>query len=634
MLVCLRSFIVLMIGLCLMAAPALAENKLAFVVGINAYPKLEPNAQLQRAVADATAVTAVLRGLGFTVTRAADADATTRENFWTAFDGFTKTIQPGDTVLLYYAGHGVSLPEGTYLIPSDIAPLKPGDEARLKREAVSEHELAEDIHGAGARIVVLVFDACRNNPFAQAGHRAIGLSSRGLTRLEASDGMFTLYSAGEGQTALDRLSQGDTDQNSVFTRVFLKALRTPGLNISALGDQVRDEVAALAQADGQEQTPAFYNQLLGARHVFLAGPATSPAAPAGPSIPTAADAEGEAFAAAMLQDDVFALDAFLGHYPNGRFSARVRAERARLTRPVEVAALQPPAPQLPAAPARACNGVTQASLRERAVGPLTPDEICALQPKDAFKECTDCPTMVVVPKGSFTMGSPASEPGRYDVEGPRHEVHFAEPFAVGKFAVTFDEWDACVSDGGCGGYRPGDEGWGRGLRPVINVSWDDAQAYVKWLAGKTRKPYRLLSEAEWEYAARAGTTTIFWWGNSISTDKANYDGTYTYNGGPKGAYRQKTLPVDSFKPNPWGLYNMLGNAWQWVQDCFEETYSGASDDGSAVTTSSCNARVLRGGSWGSNPRVLRAAVRGRIDPVDRNYRYGGFRVALALPRTQ
>src|SRR5262249_30260931 len=157
-----------------------------------------------------------------------------------------------------------------------------------------------------------------------------------------------------------------------------------------------------------------------------------------------------------------------------------------------------------------------------------------------------------------------SEEGRFSDEGPQHEVRILRPFAVGRFAVTFDEWDACMADGGCNGYRPEDQGWGRGRRPVINVSWHGAQAYVAWLSRKTGQGYRLLTEAEWEYAARAGTTTPFWWGSAISADQANYDGSYVYRNGPKGEYRRQTVEVDSFRPNDWGLYQVHGNVWEWV----------------------------------------------------------------------
>jgi len=177
-------------------------------------------------------------------------------------------------------------------------------------------------------------------------------------------------------------------------------------------------------------------------------------------------------------------------------------------------------------------GQSEFRLSGRVAIPLTGDEERAVRPGDGFKECESCPEVVVVPAGSFTMGSPENESDRRTNEGPQHKVTIGRPFAVGKFAVRFDEWDACVAAGGC--YRPPDQGWGRGRRPVINVNWDDAKAFVAWLSRTTGKTYRLLSEAEREYAARAGTTTPFWWGASISTSQANYNGNYTYGGGAKG----------------------------------------------------------------------------------------------------
>jgi formylglycine-generating enzyme required for sulfatase activity len=241
--------------------------------------------------------------------------------------------------------------------------------------------------------------------------------------------------------------------------------------------------------------------------------------------------------------------------------------------------------------------------------PLSPERERALKPKDSFKECDACPEMIVVPAGSFAMGSPEHEVGRRNDEDPRHTVTFARPFAVGRFSVTFEQWDACISDSGCNGYRPADEGWGRGRRPAINVSWDDAKTYVAWLSRKTGKAYRLLSEAERAYVTRAGTTTPFWWGGSISTSQANYDGRYAYGGGAVGEYRGKTLPVDSFQPNPWGLYQVHGNVWEWVEDCQHDDYRGAPSDGSAWMSGDCSRRVVRGGSWANDARDLRAAGR-------------------------
>jgi formylglycine-generating enzyme required for sulfatase activity len=253
-----------------------------------------------------------------------------------------------------------------------------------------------------------------------------------------------------------------------------------------------------------------------------------------------------------------------------------------------------------------------------------------LKTKDTFKECSDCPQMIVVPAGSFTMGSPASEPGRDTDEGPQHRVTIARQFAVGTSALTFDEWDACVADGGCNGYKPPDQGGGRGRLPVINVSWNDANAYVAWLAKKTGKPYRLLSEAEREYVTRAGTTTPFWWGNSISPSQANYDGNDVYGNGVKGEYRQRTVPVDSFATNPWGLYQVHGNVWEWTEDCYHDSYGGAPPDGSAWTKGDCsNTHVFRGGSWRLSPRDLRSASRGRLTTGNRRSDLG-FRVGRTL----
>jgi formylglycine-generating enzyme required for sulfatase activity len=256
--------------------------------------------------------------------------------------------------------------------------------------------------------------------------------------------------------------------------------------------------------------------------------------------------------------------------------------------------------------------------------PLSPERERPLKPKDGFKECGKCPEMVAVPAGSFTMGSSAREAHRHDNEGPQHLVTVAKPFAVGRFAVTFDEWDACIAEGGCNSHRPGDEGWGRGRRPVINVSWDDAQAYVAWLSKKTGKTYRLLSEAEREYVTRAGTTTPFWWGSSISTSQANYlyFGSYTYG-------NVKTLPVDSFKPNAWGLYQVHGNVWEWTQDCYQDTYNGAPADGSARTSGDCRNHVVRGGSRGNGSQDLRAATRGTSTGGNRNHDIG-FRLGRTL----
>ena len=241
-----------------------------------------------------------------------------------------------------------------------------------------------------------------------------------------------------------------------------------------------------------------------------------------------------------------------------------------------------------------------------------------LVPGSVFRDCESCPEMVVVPAGTFLMGSPTSETGSRQDERPQHTVTIRDPFAVGIYEVTYDEWDACVRDGGCGGYRPYDGGWGRGPRPVIFVNWEDAQRYVEWLARETGHRYRLLSEAEWEYVARAGSTTPFHTGRTISKDQANY-----------GRIRGQTLPVGTFEPNDYGLYDAHGNAREWVQDCWNGSYRGAPADGSAWKRGSCGLRVMRGGSWLDAPGLLRSAIRIWVDPRARNSTVG-FRVVRTL----
>ncbi len=247
-----------------------------------------------------------------------------------------------------------------------------------------------------------------------------------------------------------------------------------------------------------------------------------------------------------------------------------------------------------------------------------------LNPKDVFKDCANCPEMVVVPAGSFKMGSPTSEPGHFAEEGPQHLVTIARPFAVGRSEVTFDEWDACVAEGGCNGYKPSDEGWGRGRRPVVNVSWDDAQSYVTWLSKKTRKSYRLLSGSEYEYAMRAGTQTVYPWGDTVGTNNAN-----CHSCGSQWDAKQ-TAPVGSFAPNGFGLYDMVGNIREWTEDCYHDSYHGSPTDGSAwIEGGDCYHRVVRGGSFLLAPAFLRSASRYWFTS-DYRLRYLGFRVARTL----
>ena len=255
--------------------------------------------------------------------------------------------------------------------------------------------------------------------------------------------------------------------------------------------------------------------------------------------------------------------------------------------------------------------------------------------EERIRDCDECPELVVVPSGSFEMGSPSSEEGRHEDEGPVHRVRIAEPFAVGVHEVTRGQWRRFVEETGhssghsCWTYEGGEwaERSGRSWRnpgfsqgeehPVVCVSWEDARAYVEWLSRKTGKGYRLLSESEWEYVARAGTSTPFHTGRTISTEQANF------------RHRGKTVPVGEFPANRFGLHDVHGNVWEWVEDCWHDSYHGAPRDGSAWESGNCSRRVLRGGSWDIKPWSLRSASRNRSGT---GYRFilVGFRVARTL----
>jgi len=340
------------------------------------------------------------------------------------------------------------------------------------------------------------------------------------------------------------------------------------------------------------------------------------------SLKSAAETIGRrADASATAQAEAERLARLLASAENARDAASAKAEALAK----EVAALVGKVSELTTV-AAITKKVTDAVKTTQAPLPMSTSALFA--PGTVFRDCYDnapvrnppCPEMVVIPAGSFIMGS---SDGR-DHEKPPHKVTIAKPFAVSKLEVTFAEWETCVSGGGCtANPTPSDKSWGKERRPVINVSWTDAQEYVGWLSNKTGKTYRLLSEAEWEYAARAGTTTQYAWGDGIGKGNANCDGC-----GSQWDNKQ-TAPVGAFKPNAFGLFDMHGNVHEWVEDSYHPTYEGAPEDGSAWTAGGTSSRVLRGGSWSFFPNYLRSANRSFDRPDFRND-YIGFRVARTL----
>lgn len=248
------------------------------------------------------------------------------------------------------------------------------------------------------------------------------------------------------------------------------------------------------------------------------------------------------------------------------------------------------------------------------------------------RDCPQCPELVVVPAGEFRMGSADSEVGRMPNEGPVHTVKFARPFAIGKYEVTFDEWDACVAAQACATVP--DEGWGRGRRPVIHVNFEMAMGYARWLTQKTGKQYRVPSEAEWEYAARGGASTAWFWGvdskqacefGNVGDESIKQEHPDWLRHDCNDGY-SRTSPVGSFKPNGFGLHDTVGNVWEWVEDCSNPTYEGAPQDGRAWLTGDCVRRVDRGGGWYNKPEAVRSALRYAGDDPKRQNNTLGFRV--------
>ncbi len=268
------------------------------------------------------------------------------------------------------------------------------------------------------------------------------------------------------------------------------------------------------------------------------------------------------------------------------------------------------------------SGEQRTSVYERAKGISMASRVAVAK---SFRDCRECPELIAISPGTFSMGSRDDEAGRETSEGPRHVVKIDRRFAIGRYEVTFAQWDACFEDAGCS-HRPKDRGWGRGNRPVIYVSWDDTKEYLTWLSRKTGNTYRLPTEAEWEFAARGNSTSAYWWGDEIGQGLALCVGCGKGDG-------KITVPIGSFLPNQFGLHDVHGNVWEWTEDCWNGSYAGAPTDGSAWTLGECAKHVVRGGAWGLQPSELRAARRaGDVSGLRSGKR--GFRIVRDLPKIE
>jgi formylglycine-generating enzyme required for sulfatase activity len=478
-----------------------------------------------------------------------------REEMLRVIDAFKQKIRPGTAALVFFSGYGLQVNRQSFMIPINAQVWTEND---IRRDGISIEGLLADLHTRGAIVKLLIVDASRRNPF----ERRFRQSPAGLAPIDAPPGTLTMSAAAPGKVIEDE------GENSIFIGEMVKEMRAPGLTAEEIFSRTRIGVSRVSNG---EQVPWVSSSLVDEFYfVQLSGrPSATP----------------------PLADP--------------RPPARPQPE-PRVTSP-------PPQPARPAqTPPPAPDPQRQAATPPRVDAPRA-----GVKAGDVFRDCRECPELVVVPVGEFDMGS-----NDFDFEKPVHKVTIGKAFAIGRREVTFEEWDQCIASGGCR-HRPDDRGQGRAERPVTDVSWRDATAYASWLSQKTGQKYRLPSEAEWEYAARGGTKTAFWWGRDVGTRFANCRDC----GGDSG---QAAVATGSFSANPFGLFDTAGNAAEWVQDCWNDTYRGAPRDGSAWGSGQCGQRVLRGGSFDSQARYLRSASRFRYD-TDVRYYANGFRVVRELP---
>ena len=577
------------------ASVALADGLVALVVGNSTYAHI---GQLPNPENDAVDMAAALQRLGFDVTTELDAD---RVALTTALRAFTRRSAGADVSLVFYAGHGIEMDGVNYLVPVD---------ARLERdvdvrfEAVTLDDLLVSTAGASLRLVIL--DACRNNPLARSMQRTAatrtvsGGSFGDLNEDLLGDETLVAYAAAAGTTAAD-----GRGRNSPYTSALLTHLEQP-LELSAVFRRVRAHV--LEATDG-EQRPHEYASLLGEHYLSGSPGAAAPVAASGSPV------DGATAAARLQQETVF--------WESIRESTTASDFEAYLR-------------QFPVGVYRALATTRLAALRSAAAAdpPGSPEDAPDPAEIETFRDCRSCPEMVVIPAGTFRMGCVSGSDDCRDDEFPVHEVEVAS-FALAKHEVTRGQFRAFVSATGhnARGCIAGDDNvrswrdtdWQEDDHPVVCLNWNDAQAYVRWLREETGERYRLPSEAEWEYAARAGTTTPWFWSDRAE-DRCEYATGRDSDDGCDDGW-ERTAPVGSFRANGFGLHDMAGNAEEWVEDCWHDDYYGAPRDGSAWTHGGdCDRRVMRGGAWWFTPGGLRSANRVRWVHDIRSDRFG-FRVA-------
>ncbi len=634
------------------------SNRVALVIGNGAYQN-EP--KLTNPPHDATDVAKRLKELGFQVIFKTDLGFSAMR---AVIAEFGHAATNAEAALFFYAGHAVQNHNQNYLLPVDITTNSIED---VVDRGVRLNYILKTLRRAKSMVNIVILDACRTPQFTNrfrgaARIRGEEAPSLGLSRITSQPDTMIVYATQPGNGAVDSVG----GRNSPFTTGFLAALNGPDLTLGKVLISTTKRVKTLTKGyqvpytDGPRTLDEFQFKVA-ANTTTPVSPTISIASPSN-STPTitsnpppvstaAADAEAarlaaletkrkqeEARIARLKQEQIAAKQAAaeaqakaerLERQDRARKAAQAkeaarlaaleqkrRAEEARIARlqrqreeeerKAQVAKAE--ADRLARLNARRERTRREAARREAARRARAEAQARARRSRKPYE-----PEMVSIPGGCFQMGSPASEKERGSDEH-QHKV-CVKPFAIGKYEVTQSQWQAVM--GNNPSYFTNCP-----KCPVEQVSWNDAQAYLRKLSARTGRKYRLPTEAEWEYAARAGTTTPFHTGNCISTNQANYDVNYPYSGCPNGQYRRKTIKVGSFSPNAWGLYDMSGNVWEWVQDWYSADYYTQSPRNDPAGPRDGSARVVRGGSWFYYADDVRPANRRRLKPGSRNFNLG------------
>lgn len=534
------------------------EQRVALVIGNGAY-KASP---LKNPVNDARDMADKLRSLGFIVIERSNLGM---KQIGSTLREFRSKLTPGSVALVFYAGHGLQIKGENYL-PAVDAEI--GGEEDVPNQSMSMRQIMNVLSDAKTRLNLVFLDACRDNPYA----RSFRNSSGGLAKEDAPSGTLISFATRPGSVASD-----GNGRNGLYTGALLEQMNNTSLPIEQV---LKGVVTAVKGGSNGRQEPWMEGSIEGD---FCFGDCSARSAPQ-----VAMSDDRALWESVKDSRDVNEFKAYLAQFPRGVFAGlantRIKALSSNDGRPVAMAL--PPVQPVPVAR--------------------------PIQPGATFKDCDDCPEMVVIPSGTFMMGTKddpfAKIPSPND-EQPQHAVSIRS-FSIGKYEVTQEQWYSVM------GNTPSNFK-GRTL-PVMQVSWNDTQEFIQKLNAKTGKTYRLPTEAEWEYTARAGSQTEFSFG-----DNENDLGRYAWFYGNSSF---QTHPVGEKQPNAFGLFDMHGNVWEWTQDCWHENYVGAPNDSSAWMQGDCSRRVLRGGSWNSLPRYLRSAFRSGYSTAFRNVNYG-FRVA-------